>query len=180
MDRLIPRTAATFLTVGCFAVAILLPGRPQAAPDKDERPDYMPAIRQELARLNIEANCDDTTGTCSFTKKIGEDGRVFDIGLRYCRTTDTIYTYIERYLELTDPNGPSHALALRLLELNRRMVTAKLEWDRPTNSIRLSVVTNTDSNFDRRAFRSQLTGLMANAARLWSELSSLARGTPGK
>jgi hypothetical protein len=135
----------------------------------------MPAIRQELARLNLAANCDEATGTCFFTHKIGTEERRFDFGLRYCRNTETVYVFIERFLELSSPDGPSLELARRLLELNRRMVTAKLEWDRPTNSIRLSVVINTDSNFDRRAFRSQLKGLIANAERLWPELSSLAR-----
>jgi hypothetical protein len=146
-----------------------------AADSDDAAADYMPAIRQELARLDVAANCDESTGTCVFSRKIGVDGRAFEFGIRYCRTTETVYVYIDRFLELPSPDGPSVELARRLLELNRRMVTAKLEWDRPTNSIRLSVVINTDSNFDRRAFRSQLKGLIANAERLWPELDSLAR-----
>ncbi|MBW2278583.1 MAG: hypothetical protein JRF63_13910, partial [Deltaproteobacteria bacterium] len=135
----------------------------------------MPAIRQELARLDLDANCDETTSTCFFTRKLGTGGRSFDFGIRYCRTTETVYVYIERFLALPSTDGPTIELARRLLELNRRMVTAKLEWDRPTNSIWLSVVINTDSNFDRRAFRSQLKGLFANAGRLWPELDSLTR-----
>jgi hypothetical protein len=147
-----------------------------ALPDTEEdAPEYMPAIRQELARLDIDANCDETTSTCFFTRKLGAQGRSFDFGIRYCGTTETVYVFIERFLVLPSADGPSLALSRRLLELNRRMVTAKLEWDRPTNAIRLSVVINTDSNFDRRAFRSQLKGLLANAERLWPELDSLVR-----
>jgi hypothetical protein len=50
------------------------------------------------------------------------------------------------------------------------MVTAKFEWDRASRSIRLSATINTDSNFDRRAFRSQLKGLRALAEQLLPEL----------
>ena len=148
-----------------------------AGPDEAAAVDYMPAIRQELARLDVTANCDETTGTCFFTRKLGAGQRAFEFGIRYCRTTETVYVYIDRFIELPSSDGPPIQLARRLLELNRRMVTAKLEWDRPTNSIRLSVVINTDSNFDRRAFRSQLKGLIANAERLWPELDSLAHPT---
>jgi len=163
------RVAALALvaTVSCPSIAL-----PET---EDDAPDYLPAIRQELARLDIDANCDEATGTCFFTRKLGADGRAFDFGIRYCRTTETVYVYIERFLDLPSAEGPSIELARRLLELNRRMVTAKLEWDRPTNAIRLSVVLNTDSNFDRRAFRSQLKGLFANAERLWPELESLSK-----
>jgi hypothetical protein len=166
------RVAAAAAALGCALIAA-------GAPAADDAPDYMPAIRQELARLDIEADCDDAQGTCFFVRKLGDEGRPFDVGLRYCRVTDTIYVYIDRFVALPSAEGPSLDLARRLLELNRRMVTAKLEWDRPTSSIRLSVVVNTDSNFDRRAFRSQLTGLWANAEQLLPELVSLAGALAG-
>lgn len=178
MDLETGPSGATHLLLAALAVALLFPAIASAG-DSDA-PDYMPAIRQELARLNVEANCDDATGTCFFTRKLGDDGRTLDVGIRYCRITDTVYVYIERFLVLSSPAGPSTELARRLLDLNRRMVTAKLEWDRPTNSIRLSVVINTDSNFDRRAFRSQLLGLWANAERLWPELDPLTRPAAGQ
>lgn len=173
-------SGATGQLLAALAAALLLPITAAAGDGDRDEPDYMPAIRQELARLNVEANCDDATGTCFFTRQIGDGGRTFDVGIRYCRVTDTVYVYIERFLVLPSPAGPSAELARRLLELNRRMVTAKLEWDRPTNSIRLSVVINTDSNFDRRAFRSQLLGLWANAERLWPELDPLTRPAAGQ
>lgn len=171
----VPSGLARAIGAIVLLVAALAPRLSDAGPDEPAAADYMPAIRQELARLDVTANCDDATGTCFFTRKLGADGRTFEFGIRYCRTTETVYVYIDRFLELESPDGPSAELARRLLELNRRMVTAKLEWDRPTNSIRLSVVINTDSNFDRRAFRSQLKGLIANAERLWPELAALAR-----
>jgi len=172
--------AAGALRVVLLIAATLLPAGAVSGPDGGGDPDYMPAIRQELARLNVSANCDETTGTCFFTRSVGAAERPFDFAIRYCRTTETVYVYIERFLELASPDGPSLELARRLLELNRRMVTAKLEWDRPTNSIRLSVVINTDSNFDRRAFRSQLKGLFANAERLLPELEPLAQAPPAR
>lgn len=169
------RRPAMALRALLLAGATLVPVGAVSGPDGGAAPDYMPAIRQELARLNVSASCDEATGTCFFTRSVGAAERSFDFAIRYCRTTETVYVYIERFLDLASPEGPSLELARRLLELNRRMVTAKLEWDRPTNSIRLSVVINTDSNFDRRAFRSQLKGLFANAERLWPELEPLAR-----
>jgi hypothetical protein len=85
-----------------------------------------------------------------------------------------VYLSIERFIVLGEAQSPSLPLALRLLELNREMVTAKFEWDRPTSAIRLSVVLNTDSNFDRRAFRSLIVGLSGLAKKLWPELNQLA------
>ena len=76
---------------------------------------------------------------------------------------------------LEDAQSPPEPLALRLLELNREMVAAKFEWDRTRSTIRLSVVLNTDSNFDRRAFRSLIEGLKGLAQNLWPELSQLVR-----
>ncbi len=132
----------------------------------------MPAIRQELARLDIEVRCDDATATCACTKTLGDKTRTYTVVVRYSRNTDTIYIYIDKFIGLTDA-GPSADLARRLLELNREMVTAKFEWDRASTSIRLSATINTDSNFDRRAFRSQLQGLWSIAEKLWPSLNAL-------
>ena len=151
----------------------------RAADDAPEvAADYLPAIQQELARLDLQARCDRITATCVFQRRIAPAEEPFDIVVRYSRRTHTAYIYIDRLLALSDPEGPGLVLARRLLEINRSLVTGKLEWDRPTSSIRLSVVVNTDSNFDRKAFRSQLLGLWTSAERILPEMRTLCAGAP--
>jgi hypothetical protein len=148
-----------------------------AAPARSAEPKtpagYLTPIREELARLDLHAVCDDVTGSCSFTRA-RRDGAEFQVGVRHGQTTRTVYVFIERYLELSDPDGPSLALARRLLDLNRQLVTGKFEWEKESNTIRLTAVLSTDSNFDRAAFRSVVLGLWTAAERLWPELTALA------
>lgn len=136
---------------------------------------YWKAINQELARLDLNALCNESTLSCLISDKDNRDTPRFDILLKYSTKTDTIYFCIEEFYRLKNDTGPSAEMARRLLELNREMVTGKFEWNRGENTIRLSTVLNTDSNFDRRAFRSQLSGLKAVAARLHSELADMAQ-----
>ncbi|MCP4676741.1 MAG: hypothetical protein GY854_14755 [Deltaproteobacteria bacterium] len=170
MARLIISHARTSAVCAFFLVSLL--GSMAAAEPSDAR-DYMPAIRQELARLDIPVRCDDATSSCIYRKALSDKGPSFDIVLRYSRRTDTIYIYIDKFI-LPKDGAPSCELSHRLLELNREMVTAKLEWDKASKSVRLSVVINTDSNLDRRALRSQLVGLWAVAKKIWPTLSALA------
>ena len=141
--------------------------------DDETLPDNLTAIRQELARLGLQASCNSSNATCIFTDEGLEGSRALDVTVRYGSATQTVYIFIDRFLVLEDPAGPSLQLSRRLLELNRSMVTSKLEWDRTTNAIRISVVLNTDSNFDRKAFRSQIKGLLANARKLLPSLTVL-------
>ena len=74
--------------------------------------------------------------------------------------------------------GPGLELARLLLAYNRHMVTSKLEWGESTATIRISVVLNTDSNFDRKAFRSQLLGVLSNARRIRPALIEAMKNNP--
>lgn len=155
-----------------FAAALSISlSAPAAAQDKIR--NYIPAIRQELARLDMEARCDDGLSLCVLEQTLEEGAQPDEVSIRYSAATSTVYIFIERFLVLPEGKEPSHQLALKLLELNRQMVTAKLEWDRTAGAIRLSSVINTDSNFDRKAFRSQLRGLLSNARELRPVLVSL-------
>ena len=49
----------------------------------------------------------------------------------------------------------------------------KFEWDPTDGEVRLAMVLNTDSNFDRRAFRSTVRALAALADRHYGELNRL-------
>jgi hypothetical protein len=158
-----------------------LPALLRAGGDGVNAEEYLPAIKQELVRLGFTARCDDTARTCYLSLPFDDNKeRSFNIVIRYSRDTDTVYIYIDRYLAVSREEGPDQALAKRLLALNNEMVTAKFEWDKPGGAIRLSTVINTDSNFDRRAFRSQLKGLLTIAERLWPELSPAAVSPPAK
>jgi hypothetical protein len=139
--------------------------------------NYFAAIGQELTRLDIEARCNETTLSCAFTRDLEPSGPRFDVVVKYSRKTDTIYVFIDKFITLADVTGPSAALARRLLDLNREMVTAKFEWDKNTNTIRLSTSMSTDSNFDRRAFRAQVLGLLSLAQKLWPELGEGTKET---
>jgi hypothetical protein len=119
--------------------------------------------------------CDDATTTCWFNKSLDEQkGPIVKIVVHYSPKTNTVYLYIDHFIPLEGGEGPPLMLARKLLELNRDLVTAKFEWDKLSDSVRLSATVNTDSNFDRRAFRSQLTGLVAVAAKLWPVLTAYA------
>jgi len=152
-----------------FIAAFLLLPSISAAQQKNET-TYLASIRQELARLSLGATCQDSDNSCVFTYKIKNSDKEIFVHVRFSRATNTVYLYVDRLLELNDPGGPVSALSRRLLDLNRQMVTAKFEWDKATNTIRLSASLNTDSNFDRKAFRSQVLGLLANVSSLWPEL----------
>lgn len=155
-----------------MAAALLASAAPALG---DEAPDYLPVIRQELARLSLDARCNETTSTCTYQRKY-PDGTEAHIVILYSAPTHTIYAYIDRFWPLADPQGPGETLARALLKLNREMTTAKTEWDEATNSIRLGVTLNTDSNLDRKALRSQLTGLWQVAQKVRPRLEAISAG----
>jgi hypothetical protein len=66
-------------------------------------------------------------------------------------------------------------LLRRLMELNWSLLLGKLEWDPTDGEVRLAMILNTDSNFDRRAFRSAIRGIGQLADRFYNELSRLQR-----
>ena len=99
------------LPAALLAAAALAAGAPARAqkPAEPEGADYLPAVRQELARLDLHAVCDDATRTCTFRREV-EDGPGFDFVVRLSPATRTVYIYIERYLDLPDPSeiGRAH------------------------------------------------------------------------
>ncbi|MCK9459240.1 MAG: hypothetical protein M0R80_06340 [Proteobacteria bacterium] len=157
-----------------IVAAVVLASAAGANAEPKPQPRYLDAVRQELARIGIEATCEAEAGICSFRRRLGGIGIDVDATVACSDRTNTVYVAIPRFLPLAGGDGPSLALARRLLELNRRLVTAKLEWDPLAGSIRISTVVGTDSTFDRKAFRSQVLALFAAAERLLPELEALA------
>ena len=139
-------------------------------------PRYLAAIQQELEALSIPAACEAESATrarCSYRHRGRTSQREFQIHLVYSDETDTIYFYVERYLS-APPGAETTATVLRrLMELNWQMLVGKLEWDPSDGEVRLAMVMNTDSNFDRRTFRSVARTLGALADRYHGELSRL-------
>ena len=165
MDRL-RRAVLAFGLLTLFAL-------PAAAAPRAAEPtvaDYLPAVQEELARLGIDARCEPATRTCLFSVTLAE-GVARPVRVVISPIHALVVISVEELVRLPDVAGPSLGLGRRLLELNRELSVARLEWERATATIRISVSLPTDAAFDRRAFRSHVKGLLATAGRLWPELS---------
>lgn len=144
------------------------------------QPRYLAAMRTELEHMGIQGfacNASDAQrASCELTQRGTSSQREFRIRTAYSDRTDTVYVYVERFL-VAPPDAPTtDAVMRRLMELNWQMLLGKLEWDPSDGEVRLAMVLNTDSNFDRRAFRSAVRGIVQLADRYWSELDRVQRG----
>jgi hypothetical protein len=141
------------------------------------QPRYLEAMRQELSAMGIaDAACEATDpqrAHCTVTQHGSTTDRQYEIHLAYSDVTDSIYAYVDRYLVATGEGAHTDALMRRLMELNWTMLMGKFEWDPTDGEVRLAMVLNTDSNFDRRAFRSTVRALGALADRHYGELNRL-------
>jgi len=128
--------------------------------------------------MELPAQCvvlSPTRSRCSYKARSSATERAFDAQAVYDDETDTVYLSIERYL-LAPAHAPkTQALLTRLMELNWALLGAKLEWNPRDGEVRLSATLHTDSNFDRRAFRSLVLSLDILAARYHAELEELLR-----
>ncbi len=149
------------------------------APVVEGEPRYLPAIRAELEAMGIaDVRCavgegDTQRATCAFQQTGAETERTLEVRLAYSDVTDTIYLYAADYLSAPSDGEHSDAVLRRLMELNWTMLLGKFEWDPTDGEVRLAMVMNTDSNFDRRAFRSAVRGLNVLADRYYPELHRL-------
>lgn len=144
------------------------------------QPRYLAPMRRELDAMRVRgASCepvDAQRARCSFTARGITTGREFAVRMIYSDRTDTIYMYIERYLVAPAEGQTTSAVLRRLMELNWTLLLGKFEWDATDGEVRLAMILNTDSNFDRRAFRSAVRGIGQVADRYYNELDRLARG----
>lgn len=147
------------------------------APAAPGQPRYLPAIQAELEAMGVaDLSCaanDEERGTCRFHATGTETERVLDVQLAYSDVTDTIYLYVNQFLSAPNEGEHTDPLLRRLMELNWTMLLGKFEWDPTDGEVRLAIVLNTDSNFDRRAFRSGVRALTALADRYYPELHRL-------
>lgn len=149
---------------------------------REGQPRYLDAMRRELEAMNVRgAECtavDAQRGQCTFTSRGITTGREFTVHAVYSDRTDTIYLYIDRLLVVPADGATTDRVLRRLMELNWSFLLGKLEWDSTDGEVRIAMVLNTDSNFDRRAFRSAVRGIGQLADRYWGELDRLVRGAP--
>jgi hypothetical protein len=155
------------------------------------QPRYLAQMQAELQAMGLAPQCAPTSatvGACSFRAQApGADGRTpnptarrFMVSLTYDDGTDTIYVYVERYATLRADAANAATVTRRLLELNWELLSSKLEWSPSLGEIRLSALLHTDSNFDRRAFRSVVRSVVRVADRYAQELSQLTGSAVGE
>ena len=128
------------------------------------QPRYLPAVRQELERLELAPDCQSegrARARCVVRLDADRELRVV-----VSEETQTVYVALPD-LGVIAPDGPdTDARLRRLAELDWDLLGSKLEWDPHSGAVRLSAVLRTDSNFDRQAFRVVVRALTAHARRL--------------
>ncbi|MCB9597755.1 MAG: YbjN domain-containing protein [Sandaracinaceae bacterium] len=187
------RSAPTLL------LAVLLCAAPAAAQDdepsedaptretetvEEGQPRYLAAMERELTSMRLRGTrceaADPQRARCEFSVRGITTGREFNVHVVYSDRTDTIYFYVERYLSLPADGQTTDAVLRRLMELNWTLLLGKFEWSSTDGEVRLAMILNTDSNFDRRAFRSAVRGIGQLADRYYNELDRRVRGQPAE
>ncbi len=175
-------------TVLAFAFASTVFGLAHPAAAQSD-PRYFGQVRAELQAMGFEAQCaaaNTQAGTCRVqasasqaTSPVGapRSGRQFVLTLEYSDVTDTVYVFIDQYARMTAESPAVPATTRRLLEMNWEMMVGRFEWSPSTGDVRLSAVLNTDSNFDRRAFRGVVRSLLRLADR-WADEVGRLTGSP--
>jgi hypothetical protein len=150
----------------------------QAPKQGAQRPRYLPVLEQELTKLGMPYHCKargTTRARCHWEHRIEAANQTFPVRLVYSDVTDTVYMYVDGFFE-APPDAPhTPKLLRRVMELNWTMLAGKLEWNPADGAIRLSMLMHTDSNFDRRAFRSLVQTLLDEAGKRWRQLDSVAK-----
>ena len=170
------------------AAAVLLAGL-SASAQPSAQPRYMAQMQAELQAMGLAPQCAASnahTATCTIRAtgaplqpggSIPPGARRFVVTLRYDDDSDTIYVYADHYAALPADAPNAAQVFRRLLELNWEMLIGRFEWSTTTGEIRLSAVLNTDSNFDRRAFRGVVRSVLRLADRYAEEIARLT-GNP--
>jgi hypothetical protein len=141
------------------------------------QPRYLAALRTEIEALGLDGACDADDAQrahCAVVIRGEVSHRTFDLRMAYSDVTDTVYLYVDHFLTLRADGESTDATLRHMMELNWRLLVGKFEWDPADGEVRLAMVMNTDSNFDRRAFRSLVRALQDQADRLYPELTRIA------
>lgn len=170
------RSRRPLLSGLAFASFLLATQAPPLAA-QDSEPRYLSVLRSELDAMGAGALCevlDADRVRCRFRHLAADGRRVFPVRLLYSDANDTLYVYVPdlAHVPADDPRAP--AVLRRAMELNWRLLSAKLEWNERTGELRMSTLLHTDSNFDRRAFRNLVSMLLSQVERHADALRDLA------
>jgi hypothetical protein len=141
------------------------------------QPRYLAALRAEIEAMGLDGACeadDAQRAHCAVVVRGEVSRRTFDLRMAYSDVTDTVYFYVDHYLMARADAPTTDPLLRHLMELNWRLLVGKFEWDPSDGEVRLAMVMNTDSNFDRRTFRSLVRALQDQADRFYPELTRVA------
>jgi hypothetical protein len=142
-----------------FAVAFLWSGSGYA----NSVPRYLAAVKQEIVRMDFPLDCRDSEGICTIAATAPQSETTSEmtipmpIQIAVDDISSTIRIQISSNKSFDDLSGEE---AKRLLTLNHQLMTAKISFDEKVGTLTLSSVVNTDSNFDRKTFRSVLKGFI--------------------
>lgn len=154
-------------------------------------PRYFNQMRAELQAMGLAAQCaavSPQAGACRVVASAQPTpgttaplhARRYTLVLDYSDQTDTLYVYLDRYATLQGDATGAPAVFRRMAEMNWEMLVGKLEWSTRTGEVRLSAVLNTDSNFDRRAFRGVVRALLRLGDRYAEEMAHLTGSAVGE
>lgn len=153
-----------------------IPPQPSAGETPDsvsDRYGYMSAIEEELTTMGLNATCDADAGRCTFELDSEEARNVFNISVQYNSQSNTVLVVAERFLSATTDNPRTDRLLQRITALNWQQLVPMFQWDASDGQMRVVGVINTDSNLDRRAFRSVVQSVNQVAARHYRELRGM-------
>lgn len=168
--------ATLALRVGAQSAGVRAPDAVGGVAPAAGAPRYARAVQEEFAAMGLDAECSTqsaTRATCSYRARSSATERDLPAHANYDDDTDSVYFYVERYLVAPAQAASTPAVLRRLMELNWTLLVGKFEWNPRDGEVRLGAVLNTDSNFDRRAFRSIVLALDTTAARYREELRAL-------
>lgn len=139
-----------------------------------DRFGYMGAIEEELSSLGYSPTCDAERGRCTFEIDSEVARNVFPIVVQYNSPADTVLITTDRFIQAPADNENTTQLLQRLLELNWAQLAPMFQWNSNDGTVRLAAMINTDSNFDRRAFRSVVQALRQQTETNYRELRAIA------
>ena len=154
-------------------------------------PRYFNQMRAELQAMGLTAQCASVSAQVGACRVVASaqatpgapaamNARRYALVLEYSDQTDTVYAYLDHYATLRADATNANAVFRRMSEMNWEMLVGKFEWSSRSGEVRLGAVLNTDSNFDRRAFRGVVRAVLRLGDRYAEEISHLTGAPVGE
>jgi hypothetical protein len=151
-----------------------LPTPPAAATGSvSDRYGYMNAIQEELDALGLRPQCQTQQGRCTYEIDSTEARTIIPFVVQYDGRANTLLVTTDRYVTAGSDNPRTDRLLQQLMELNWQQLVPMYQWNAADGKVRLAGALNTDSNLDRRAFRSVVQAVNRVAQRNFRELRGI-------